>query len=146
MSNIASALKGEIARVARKQVRAETESLKRASAQYRFTIAALKRRIEALEKKAKKASKGVERQQDQKSAEPATTGLRYSAKRLAAHRAKLGLSAESYGALIGVSGQSIYKWEAGKVRPRASQLQLIASVRGLGKRAAAARLEELQAR
>jgi hypothetical protein len=37
--NIASVLKEEIARVARKEVRSETENLKKASAQYRSEIA-----------------------------------------------------------------------------------------------------------
>jgi DNA-binding transcriptional regulator YiaG len=144
MPNIASVLKGEIARVARKEVRAETETLKRASAQYRSTIAALKRRIEALEKQTKKASKGNGRRQIEELPKPEATGLRYSAKRLAAHRAKLGISAKDYGALIGVSGLTIYKWEGGTVRPRPGQLPAIAAVRGLGKREVAARLEELQ--
>lgn len=68
---------------------------------------------------------------------------RFSAQRLAKHRASLGLSAQDYGRLVGVSGQSIYKWEAGDVRPRATQIEALASVRALGKRAAAARLAEI---
>jgi len=43
MANIASLLKSEISRIARKEVRAETQTLKKASAQYRSDIAALKR-------------------------------------------------------------------------------------------------------
>jgi len=44
---------------------------------------------------------------------PEETGAvqrRFSPARLAATRKKLGLSAADFGALIGVSGQSIYKW------------------------------------
>jgi len=44
------------------------------------------------------------------------------------------------GTLIGVSGQSIYKWEQGKAKPRASQLQAIAVARKMGKRDVAAKL------
>ncbi|MFM8575649.1 MAG: helix-turn-helix domain-containing protein, partial [Limnohabitans sp.] len=55
-------------------------------------------------------------------------------------RKKLGLSAAEMGQLIGVSPQSIYHWETGKTRPRASQLEAIAAVRKLGKREVAARL------
>jgi len=47
---------------------------------------------------------------------------------------KLGLTANEMGALIGVSGQSIYKWEQGKAKPRASQLKAISAVRKMGKR------------
>jgi len=58
----------------------------------------------------------------------------------AALRKKLGLSATDMGKLIGVSGQSVYHWETGKTKPRASQLQAIAAVRKMGKRAIAAKL------
>lgn len=50
LPNIASVLKEEIARLVRRQLRGETENLKKASSRYRSEIAALKRRIEALEK------------------------------------------------------------------------------------------------
>jgi hypothetical protein len=48
--------------------------------------------------------------------------------------------------LLGVSGQSVYKWEHGESRPRAKQLEAIAALRGIGKREAAARLGQLQQR
>ena len=54
------------------------------------------------------------------------------------------MSAAEFAALVGVSGQSIYKWEHGEARPRAKQLEAIAALRGMGKREAAARLEQLQ--
>jgi DNA-binding XRE family transcriptional regulator len=47
------------------------------------------------------------------------------------------------GKLLGVSLQTIYHWEKGQSRPRASQLQGIAEMRKLGKRGAAARLAEV---
>lgn len=49
MPNIAQALKEEIARLARKELRANTDSLKRVVTTYRSEIAALKRRVEQLE-------------------------------------------------------------------------------------------------
>jgi DNA-binding transcriptional regulator YiaG len=68
------------------------------------------------------------------------TKRRFSATKLTADRAKLGLSAASYGQLVGVSGQTIYHWEQGKARPRAAQLESLASVRKLGAREDAERL------
>ncbi|NCV62600.1 MAG: XRE family transcriptional regulator, partial [Betaproteobacteria bacterium] len=47
---------------------------------------------------------------------------------------KLDLSANEMGALLGVTGQSVYKWEKGTARPRASQLKAIAAVRKMGKK------------
>ncbi|GAB3769174.1 hypothetical protein GCM10028796_33920 [Ramlibacter monticola] len=145
MPNIAAVLKDEIARIARKEARAQTAEFKKASAQYRANIAALRRRIEELERQLKRsskaaASKGSEPEDD----DDPSVSRRFSATRLAAQRRKLGLSAADFAALIGVSGQSVYKWEHGEARPRARQLEAIAALRGIGKREAAARLAQLQ--
>ncbi|WP_093381137.1 helix-turn-helix transcriptional regulator [Variovorax sp. OV329] len=53
-----------------------------------------------------------------------------------AHRTKLGLSAAAYGKLVGMSGATVYLWEQGKSRPNEEQLQRLAAVRTLGRRAA----------
>lgn len=146
MPNIASLLKTEIARVARREVRGEIQRLKKASASYRSEIARLKRRAQALEQQVKRLGKSSARgvgtaAQNERPGD----GLRFSAKGLVAQRRRLGLSAEACGALIGASGQSVYKWESGKVRPRASQLRGIAALRKMGKREALARLQALGA-
>jgi len=140
MPNIASALKDEISRLARKSVRQEIQSLKKASSNYRSDIASLKRTVTSLERLVRQATK--EQGQGRPSGPVTQTDVkhRYSAKRLAAHRAKLGLSAADYGRLCGVSGQTIYNWEAEGSRPRQAQLNAIAAIRGIGKREASARL------
>lgn len=141
MANIASLLKAEISRIARKEVRTETQTLKKASAQYRSDIAALKRRIAEQDRLIAKLRKS-------KPATTAATGenegpqLRFRPDGFASLRKKLGLSAADMGKLLGVSLQTIYHWEKGQSKPRASQLQGIAEVRKLGKRGAAARLAE----
>ena len=141
MPNIASLLKEEITRLARKELKANTESLKKAVSSYRSEIAALKRRVDTLERQAKKTARVVSRVQP----EPPESDVkhRFSAAGLATHRQRLGLSAADYGKLLGVSALSVYKWEAGQVRPRASYLPAIAAVRSMGKREATARLEHL---
>ncbi|MDP3138880.1 MAG: helix-turn-helix domain-containing protein [Burkholderiaceae bacterium] len=143
MPNIASVLKDEIARVARKEMRAETQRLKKASAQYRGTIAALKRRLATLEMQVARLGKTGRRATVAVSAEASPGKVRFSAKGLIAQRRRLGLSAPQAAALLGVSAQSIYKWEEGKNRPRASQLPAIASLRTMGKKQAAARLSAI---
>ena len=50
MSQLASLLKSEISRVARKEVRVEIESLRKSSAQQRGHIAALRRQVQDLER------------------------------------------------------------------------------------------------
>ena len=142
MPNIASILKAEIARVARKEVRGELQSLKKAAASYRSEIAQLKRRALALEQQVKRLGKGRSRAAPEAQADEGPH-LRFSAKGLASQRRRLGLSAEACGALVGATGQSVYNWESGKIRPRARHLPAIAALRKMGRREAAARLAEL---
>jgi DNA-binding XRE family transcriptional regulator len=138
--NIATALKAEISRVARKELRGETQQLKKSGAQYRAEIAALKRRMAALERLVK--ASGKPRRTPAVKVDPDNAPLRhrFSPTGLFAHRTRLGLTAAEMGVLIGVSGQSIYKWEQKKAAPRASQLMAIRAALKLGKREAAARL------
>ncbi len=143
MSNLASALKEEIVRLARKEIRTELEGLKKASAQYRSEIAALKRRVTVLEKMVSRLDKSFTAVRKPKATPGSATRIRFSAKGLASKRQKLGLSAADMGVLLGVSAQTIYNWESEKTRPRQEQLAAIASLRGLGKRQAAAKLEKL---
>jgi DNA-binding transcriptional regulator YiaG len=145
MPNIAAVLKAEIARVSRKQSKTEREALKRASTQYRADIAALKRRVAQLERMVTKLAKGAGRARasvPSESSEP-EGGHRWRPDGFKKLRAKLELSASDMGRLLGCSGQSVYKWEDGKARPRAKSLPAIAAVRKMGKREAMAKLAEL---
>jgi len=146
MSNIASALKEEIARVARKEIRRETSLLKRSSATHRSEIAALKRRVRELERQLRRAVRGGERAVPAAANEDAVApGTRFSAKSMAAQRKRLGLTAAECGLLIGASAQSVYNWEDGKVRPRAQHLPAIFALRNLGRRQANEILETRKA-
>lgn len=149
MSNIATALKEEITRLVRKQLRGETENLKKASSRYRSDIAALKRRIDALEKQVASLGKTAQRQAapaaNANANEESATNLRFKPQVMLAQRTRLGLSAREMGLLIGVSGQTIYNWETGKSRPRVEQMTNIAAVRKMGKREVKARLDLAQA-
>ena len=146
MPNIGNVLKSEISRVARKELRAETQQLKKTVAQYRSQIAELKRRMQGLEQLVKRQARGGTRAASRSPAadeggEGGEGGsLRFSAKGLAAQRKRLGLSAAAMAQLLGVSALSVYKWESGKTRPRNKQLEAIAGLRRIGKREAMARL------
>ncbi len=144
MPNIASVLKSEIARVARKEVRSETLGLKKAAAACRAEIAALKRRAQALEQELRRLNKASAKAAPAVAREVSPQKLRFSAKGLASQRQRLALSAEDCGLLVGASGQSIYNWEQGKARPLARHLPAIVALRSLGKREAAARLASLR--
>lgn len=144
MPNIATVLKSEIGRLARKELRSETEGLKKTVAAQRSDIAALKRRVQDLEKTLKVVAKAAA------SAKPSASNVapeeeggqfRFRAAGMATNRKRLGLSAGDFGLLVGATGQSVYAWEAGKARPRGKTLAAIAALRGIGKREAKRRLE-----
>ncbi|GAB3644854.1 helix-turn-helix domain-containing protein [Ramlibacter alkalitolerans] len=142
--NVAAVLKTEMSRIARKELRAETEGLKKAVAGYRHEIAALKRDVAGLQRQLKVQARHVAKVQPAEPA-PAEDGrqLRWSPERFAKQRQKLELSAADFAKLLGVSSLSVYKWEHGQARPRQRQLEAIAAARKLGKREARAKLEEL---
>jgi DNA-binding transcriptional regulator YiaG len=146
MSNVASILKEEISRIARKEIKREASALKRASRTYRSEIAALKRRVQELERQLRRAGRPGESSPPAEANEDAgTPGTRFSARSMAAQRRRLGLSAAECGLLIGASAQSIYNWEEGKARPRAQHLPAIYALRNLGRRQANEILETRRA-
>ena len=102
MTTLATALKEEIRRLARKEIRAETSMTKRSSAQYRRDIAALKRQVRDLTKEVTYL-KRQEQKRPSKSSASAVNGVRFSPSWVEAHRERLELSAADYGALVGVT-------------------------------------------
>jgi DNA-binding transcriptional regulator YiaG len=143
MPNIASALKEEITRLARKEARAHVESLKKASNQYRRDIAELKRQVAKLAQHATKADKVAAKATANITTSAQSTKVRFVPKGLRSQRARLGLSGAEYAKLAGVMQQSIYNWESGTTRPRAEQIPRLASLRALGIREARARLDAI---
>jgi DNA-binding transcriptional regulator YiaG len=144
MPNIASVLKEEILRLARKETRKQTGVLKRASAQYRRDIAEMKRRVADLQRKEAPLEEQVFRNAPSQVVEVDAEHMRFTAKGLRSQRKRLGLSAGDCGKLIGVTDQTIYNWEHQTARPRKQQVARIAALRHLGKREARARLEQLK--
>ena len=139
MPNIGAVLKQEIARLSRREIRSEVEATRKASAQYRHHIAALRRQVAALEREVAILSRRV-RERAPAAASEGQAKFRFVAKGLRSQRNRLGLSADEYARLVGVSAQSIYNWERGHATPRPAQVAAIAQLRGIGKREARSRL------
>lgn len=142
MPNFASSLKEEIARLARREIRTEIEGLRKAAAQARAEIVALKRRGAELEKATSRLARGAGPGTRSRAA-AAPAKIRFSARILANLRRRLGLTAADLGALLKVSAQTVYNWEAEKSRPRARQLEAFAALRGVGRRQVKALLAEI---
>lgn len=139
MPNIASILKDEIARIARKEIRAETERLKKASTQYRSEIAALKRQVVDLQREVTRLSNANGAAKAAATAEDGidVSKLRWSPAKLTRHRERLDLSYTGMGIVLNATGQSVKNWEDG-ARPGKVHLAKIAQLRTLSKRQARA--------
>lgn len=162
MANLAGVLKEEIGRIARKEVRQQATETTKSMTRVEREVAALKKQIEDLQRKlASQRTQGAPRQtatgqaaSKKTTAKPkadgaapagakSSTRARFSSKTLKMERERLGLSADNYGKLVGFSGLSIYNWEQEKARPRESSIARLMAIRGIGKREAARRLEEI---
>src|SRR5262245_40159018 len=146
MPNIASLLKEEISRLSRKEIRTQVDTTRKATTQHRKHIAALKRQVTKLQRQVSVLEQRVLRAPPSATAGGKAEQVRFVAKGLRSQRERLGLSAADYGKLIGVSAQSVYNWERQVASPRAEQLKSIAAFRGIGKREALARLEQIAAK
>jgi DNA-binding transcriptional regulator YiaG len=143
MTTLAVALKDEIRRLARKEIKAQTGRTARAVAQYRREIAQLKRQQRDQEKKLAILAAQTRKTISYPAAaiEDLYGDNRFSARSVRAQRRRTGLSAADYAKLVGVSPLTIYNWENQKSRPRQEQFKALLALRGLGKREAQAKLD-----
>ena len=144
MPNFNRVFRDEVARLARKEVRSNTDVARRAATQHRKDIAQLKRTITDLERRLAFIEGREKKRLATPPPEAAAEGTRFSPKWVKADRKRLGISAKDYAALVGVSPLTIYNWEHGKTKPRAPQQAAWVAIRGLGKREALRRLEMLE--
>jgi|YNPMSStandDraft_1061717.scaffolds.fasta_scaffold01329_6 DNA-binding transcriptional regulator YiaG len=146
MANLAVALREAIRRIARREVRAETIKAKRSLVQYRREIVKLKRQLQEAQRRLALVEASARQEGGQTPDKPTEPELkiRFSPRWVRAQRRRLGLSAEDYGKLLGVSRLTVYHWEKGISRPRPQLLQALAALRKVGRREARARLAELQ--
>lgn len=149
MSTFADSLKKEIARVARKELRDELAALRKTTLVQRAELVALKKQIQALQSQVNKLGKARAEAVREPSPAAAAAGVVvprgkpgrkvvFTADRLKAQRARLGLTQEQMARLLGVSSLSIWKWESGGAVPRASRVPRILQLLALGKREALA--------
>ena len=136
MPNISSILKAEMARISRKEMRGAIAELKKAASRYRTELAELKRRATSLEQRLRQLTRGRKAKPQADHTGDLPSSFRFSAKGLASHRKRLGLSAHDCGILLGASGQSVCKWEEGKARPRVKHMPAIAALRTVGRKQA----------
>ncbi|MDD5675494.1 MAG: hypothetical protein PHC61_15095 [Chitinivibrionales bacterium] len=147
MSNIAAALKAEIVRISRKEIKPVAKPLRTTGAYLRKTVAQLKKRIEVLESENKRLISFYKNAQEKQSAlsPEIAQKARVSSKNVASLRRKLGLTLDGFSKLLGVSRQAIYTMEKkhGRLKLRSGTLANLLALRGVGRREAKRRLEEI---
>ena len=141
MPDVATVLKFEIQRLARKEVRAavtpllkQVRELKRAQAQQKAILSSLNRTVQAL-------AKGIDT--GEAPAQPAEEDVRrarISPASVRRQRKRLKLSQKQMADLLGVSTGSIVGWEAGKSSPRGKNRAAFLGVRDMGAQEAKRRL------
>ena len=139
MSNIITALKAEIARIARKEAKQAVAPLHKPTVGARHVLADLKRRVAALEKENKRMAALLSKiPQPEPKEEPAKAKGWISGKGVRSLRQKLGLSQDAFAKLVGVSPNCVYQWESkpGMLRLRENTRAAVFAARDLGAREA----------
>jgi DNA-binding transcriptional regulator YiaG len=141
MANLDKLIKDEFRRLIGRETRKLTSETRSGMAGLRQRIRALELQVKSLSAQGKtleSAAKMAVAQQTEKLAEKADE-IRVSGANIRKLRERLGISQGEFGALVGVSGQSVYMWERkpGRLRLKATTKARIAQIRGMGKRAAA---------
>lgn len=144
MANLASALKEEITRLARKELKNDSASLKKANGRHRGDIATLKRRVVLLEQRLAQLEKLLARRPASTHVDAAAPIPRFSASGLKKLRARLEISAPVLASILGVSAQTVYNWEAGISRPDKEFVARISILRKMGKREVRDRLAQMK--
>lgn len=146
MPNIAKALKEEIARVARRELKKDFASLKQDTVWLKKNLAELKRRTTALERENRLLKTKSSRLEKETTPEPdELQKMRVTGKMIRSLRKRLGITQADFAKLLGVSGQSVYQWERkdDKLRLRENTKVALQRVRQMGKREVLAELEKL---
>jgi DNA-binding transcriptional regulator YiaG len=152
MPNLSQAFKAEIVRLSRKEIKSSAILIYRTSIVLKRNVADLKKRIAVFESEKKRfiaiQKEFQEPKSDAQNAQVKDNKVRITSRTIKALRAKLCISQELFGKLLGVSSQAVYVMErkSGRLRLRSQTLANLLSLRGIGKREVAERLEKIKAK
>ena len=145
MPDIASVLKQEITRLARKEVAVTVQQQSKQIQSLKASIRNLRDQVATLEKTLSRWSRETHSTSSQSQTEDASDGaIRISPKSIKSHRRRLNLSQAQMAKLLGVSAVSVTFWESGRASPREKNRQAIAALRQLGAKEAKELLELLK--
>jgi len=135
MGKIETVVKSEIARLAKKEIRAACGPLARDVRELKRTVSRLRRTVASLEKTGREWTKQTRAQKAElKVPEEEVKAARFSPRLVRSLRKRLGLSQGQLATAVGVSTVSIGLWEHGKTRPTGTNRTALVALRKLGKR------------
>lgn len=137
-------LQSEIARVARKEIRKELDPIKRVNASQRKYIADLRRELSDLQKEVKRLQKELGKEIPAVVEEPEQR-FWITGKGVLSLRNRLGLTQVDFAELVGVTQQTVVRWEKteGKISLRGEAVQSrLQELRSMGKKEVLAEFEE----
>jgi DNA-binding transcriptional regulator YiaG len=138
MSNqLAVTLEKEVARVTQNE-------LKRALAALHAEVTALKRKVEAQERKLESVATQTNRRAAAAAAKAAEEGPPLDPTTIRAIRKRLGLSQANLAQVVSVTPVAVYFWEAGRTTPKGQRREALLELKSMGKKQAQARLAAAQ--
>lgn len=143
MGKIEETMRAEISRLARKELRAELESLTRTVGELRQEVRVLRRRLDAAEKGNSApgvAPVTVTESPELQISEDEAASSRLSPSLIKKLRKKLNITQAELATLVGVTPGAVAFWEQGRSRPRDGHKRALVSLRQLGRRDVAAML------
>ncbi len=147
MPNVAQVLKEEISRLARKEIRASCDPLRKQVQSLRRTVRTQQETIDKLERALSKMVELTATDTGTSLYAPAqekeqSSRARVTPASIRRHRLRLGLSQAQLGGLLNVSTNTIVRWEQGSSKPRVQHRTALLRLRSLGVRDVKQILEE----
>ncbi len=144
MPDVANVLKEEISRIARKEIRARVDPLKKQVIELRRRLRAAEATLLQLQKTTNKTANTVSRQSGAIVPDvEETRQIRISANAVKKLRTRLRLTQAQMAQLVDVSTNTVVRWEQGTSSPRGGSRAVIASMRSMGIKQVKKQLEKM---
>jgi len=146
MPNIATVLKQEISRLARKEAKAQMTPLNQSLTKERAKVAVLRREVAALKRETAGLASALKKQLGAKSSrgradlDAALSGEKWRKDSVRSTRRRFDVTQGEFARLLGVSLNSISGWETGRSEPREKTRAAILELRSLSKDTVQAKL------
>jgi len=135
MGKMESAIRDEVSRLARREIRSAVGPLLKERARLKGQIADLKKAVQALQKQVAPLVRDQRsRRSTLRATETEMKASRFSPTLIKKLRKRLGLSQEDLGVLVDVTLGAVAAWEQGRSRPSADRRSSMIALRKLGKR------------